>query len=62
VLFHLVNDPVERFRFSATLLERQADLEPNVLSERKMKGMLGTIFDTLLGLRDQTAQTKRALE
>jgi AcrR family transcriptional regulator len=36
--------------FSALVLE--ADLEPDVLSERKMKGMLGTIFDALLGLRD----------
>jgi hypothetical protein len=27
-----------------------------------MKGMLGTIFDALLGLRDQTAQTRKALE
>jgi AcrR family transcriptional regulator len=41
--------------FSALVLE--ADLEPNVLTERKMKGMLGTIFDALLGLRDQAAQT-----
>ncbi len=46
--------------FSALVLE--ADLEPDVLSERKMKGMLGTIFDALLGLRDQAAQTKKALE
>jgi AcrR family transcriptional regulator len=36
--------------FSALVLE--ADLEPDVLSERKMRGMLGTIFDALLGLRD----------
>ena len=36
--------------FSVLVLE--ADLEPNILSERKMKGMLGTIFDVLLGLRD----------
>jgi AcrR family transcriptional regulator len=36
--------------FSVLVLE--ADLEPDVLSERKMKGMLGTIFDALLGLRD----------
>jgi AcrR family transcriptional regulator len=35
--------------FSALVLE--ADLEPDVLSERKMKSMLGTIFDALLGLR-----------
>ena len=34
---------------SALVLE--ADLEPDVLSERKMKSMLGTIFDALLGLR-----------
>jgi AcrR family transcriptional regulator len=46
--------------FSVLVLE--ADLEPDVLSERKMKGMLGTIFDTLLGLRDQAAQTRKALE
>jgi AcrR family transcriptional regulator len=46
--------------FSVLVLE--SDLKPNVLSERKMKGMLGTIFDTLLGLRDQTAQTRKALE
>jgi AcrR family transcriptional regulator len=46
--------------FSALVLE--ADLEPNVLSERKMRGMLGTIFDALLGLRDHAAQTKKALE
>ncbi len=37
--------------FSVLVLE--AGLEPDVLSERKMKGMLGTIFDALLGLRDQ---------
>jgi hypothetical protein len=46
--------------FSALVLE--ADLEPNILSERKMRGMLGTIFDTLLGLRDRAATTKKALE
>jgi AcrR family transcriptional regulator len=46
--------------FSVLVLE--ADLEPNVLSERKMRGMLGTIFDVLLGLRDQAAQTRKALE
>ncbi len=46
--------------FSVLVLE--ADLEPNVLSERKMKGILGTIFDVLLGLRDQAAQTRKALE
>lgn len=33
--------------FSALVLE--ADLEPNVLTERKMRSMLGTIFDALLG-------------
>jgi AcrR family transcriptional regulator len=38
--------------FSALVLE--ADLEPDILSERKMRAMLGTIFDTLLGLRDGT--------
>jgi AcrR family transcriptional regulator len=46
--------------FSALVLE--ADLEPNILTERKMRGMLGTIFDTLLGLRDRAAATKKALE
>ena len=46
--------------FSALVLE--ADLEPNVLPERKMRGMLGTIFDALLGIRDQAAQTRKALE
>jgi AcrR family transcriptional regulator len=46
--------------FSALVLE--ADLEPNILSERKMRGMLGTIFDTLLGLRDRAATSKKALE
>src|ERR1700677_4526864 len=46
--------------FSALVLE--ADLEPNSLSERKMRSMLGTIFDALLGLRNQAAQTKKALE
>jgi AcrR family transcriptional regulator len=35
--------------FSALVLE--ADLEPDVLSERKMRAILGTIFDALLGLR-----------
>jgi AcrR family transcriptional regulator len=43
--------------FSALVLE--ADLEPDVLPERKMRAMLGTIFDALLGLRDQTTQTKK---
>ena len=46
--------------FSALVLE--ADLEPNVLSERKMKGMLGTIFDAVVGLRGHAAQTRNALE
>ena len=44
--------------FSALVLE--ADLEPDVLPERKMRAMLGTIFDALLGLREQTTQTKKA--
>jgi AcrR family transcriptional regulator len=44
--------------FSALVLE--ADLEPDVLSERKMRGMLGTIFDVLLGSRDQAAQIRKA--
>jgi AcrR family transcriptional regulator len=46
--------------FSALVLE--ADLEPDVLPERKMRAMLGTIFDALLGLRDQATQTKKARE
>ena len=46
--------------FSALVLE--ADLEPDVLSERKMKAMLGTIFDALLGLCNQATQTKKARE
>jgi AcrR family transcriptional regulator len=46
--------------FSALVLE--ADLEPDLLSERKMKSMLGTIFDALVGLRGQAAQTRKALE
>jgi AcrR family transcriptional regulator len=44
--------------FSALVLE--ADLEPDVLPERKMRAMLGTIFDALLGLRDHATPTKRA--
>jgi AcrR family transcriptional regulator len=44
--------------FSALVLE--ADLEPDVLSERKMRGMLGTIFDVLLASRDQAAQIRKA--
>jgi AcrR family transcriptional regulator len=35
--------------FSALVLE--ADLEPDVLTERKLRAMLGTSFDALLGLR-----------
>jgi AcrR family transcriptional regulator len=35
--------------FSALVLE--AALEPDVLPERKMRAILGTIFDALLGLR-----------
>jgi AcrR family transcriptional regulator len=46
--------------FSALVLE--ADLEPGILSERKMRGMLGTIFDTLLGLGDRAVTTSKALE
>jgi hypothetical protein len=46
--------------FSALVLE--ADLEPEVLPERKMRAMLGAIFDVLLGLRDQGVQTRKALE
>ena len=42
--------------FSALVLE--ADLEPDVLSERKMRAMLGTIFDALLGL--QSPPTRKA--
>jgi AcrR family transcriptional regulator len=42
--------------FSALVLE--ADL--GVLPERKMRAMLGTIFDALLGLRDQATQTRKA--
>jgi AcrR family transcriptional regulator len=43
--------------FSALVLE--ADLEPDVLPERKMRAMLGTTFDALLGLGDQATQTKK---
>jgi hypothetical protein len=46
--------------FSALVLE--ADLEPDVITERKMSAMLGTIFDALLGLRDHATQTKKARE
>ena len=44
--------------FSALVLE--SDLEPDVLSERKMRTMLGTIFDALLGLGNQANRTKKA--
>ena len=44
--------------FSALVLE--ADLEPDVLSERKVRAILGTIFDALLGLRAQTTPTRKA--
>jgi AcrR family transcriptional regulator len=44
--------------FSALVLE--ADL--GVLPERKMRAMLGTIFDALLGLRNQAIQTRKARE
>jgi AcrR family transcriptional regulator len=43
--------------FSALVLE--AELEPDVLPERKMRAMLGTIFDSLLGLRPQTNQMRK---
>jgi len=46
--------------FSALVLE--ADLEPAVLPERKMRAMLGTIFDALLGSRDQATPTRKARE
>ncbi len=46
--------------FSALVLE--ADLEPDVLPERKMRAMLGTLFDALLGLRDQATPTRKARE
>jgi AcrR family transcriptional regulator len=35
--------------FSAMVL--QAELEPEIVTERKMRAMLGTAFDALLGLR-----------
>jgi AcrR family transcriptional regulator len=44
--------------FSALVLE--SDLEPDVLPERKMRAILGTIFDALLGLRDQAIPNKKA--
>jgi hypothetical protein len=40
----------------------EADSESDVLPERKMRAMLGTIFDVLLGLREQGAQTKKAIK
>jgi AcrR family transcriptional regulator len=43
--------------FSALVLE--ADLEPDVLSERKMRTMLGTIFDALLGLQAPPTRKSR---
>lgn len=46
--------------FSALVLE--ADLEPDLLPERKMRAMLGTIFDALLGLHDQGTPAKKARE
>lgn len=46
--------------FSALVLE--ADLEPDVLSERKMRAMLGTIFDTLLGLPDRATPGRKVGE
>jgi AcrR family transcriptional regulator len=44
--------------FPALVLE--SSLEPDVLTERKMRTMLGTIFDALLGLNDRASQTKNA--
>ena len=46
--------------FSALVL--QAALEPDVVPERKMRAMLGTIFDALLGVRGQATQTRKARE
>jgi AcrR family transcriptional regulator len=46
--------------FSALVLE--SDLEPDVLPERKMRAMLGTIFDALLRIRNQPPKPKRARE
>jgi AcrR family transcriptional regulator len=45
--------------FSALVLE--AELEPEVLPERKMRAMLGAIFDALLGLHNQAAHTRKSL-
>jgi AcrR family transcriptional regulator len=42
---------------SALVLE--ANLEPGVLPERKVRAMLGTIFDALLGLRDRAPRTRK---
>jgi AcrR family transcriptional regulator len=42
--------------FSALVLE--SDLEPEALPERKMRAMLGTVFDALLGLRDQAKKAR----
>jgi AcrR family transcriptional regulator len=44
--------------FSALALE--SDLEPDVLPERKIRVMLGTIFDALLGLPERATQTQNA--
>jgi AcrR family transcriptional regulator len=44
--------------FSALVLE--TDL--GVIPERKMRAMLGTVFDALLGLRDQATPTRKARE
>jgi AcrR family transcriptional regulator len=46
--------------FSALVLE--AALEPDVISERKMRAILATIFDALLGLRNQANQSRKARE
>lgn len=45
--------------FSALVLE--ADLEPDVLPERKMRAILGTTFDALLGLSDPASQTRKSI-
>jgi len=42
---------------SALVLE--SDLEPDALPERKVRALLGTIFDSLLGLGDQPTQTRK---
>ena len=46
--------------FSALVLE--SDLEPDVLPEQKMRAMLGTVFDALLGLHDQPAPNRKDSE